>query len=415
MDNASVSAMLHALQDPAGIPAPAWIFQYLMVLTWAFHIAFVNLSLGTGLLAIIAYMKRHQPAWARLSVAMTGVAKVAVSMAIVLGVAPLLFTQTIYDPQWYTSNVLSAFWVIFFIVSLGVGYTLWFVFYFKNHDVAHAAQAPDRTVWWATFALTILVFDGFIMHMLAYQSLFPAKWMQWYAPHGVPMMRGTGIHAFDLARFAFFIVMSLTMTGVFLVGYARYFRARPDFPADYLDLAHRVGVKTAICGVALQIVAGIIWAVGLPADFHVFTQPLFWLTAVLLVGVALYARTVPTGASALQAYSAMAVYALLALVVSVDREALRMAYMAPFGYHIADYKQHDEWGAVIYFFATFLIVGGALVTFYSTMLWKAGKQQGHYVADRMVARLGDTAVWINFLWLAVFFAIGVWAYVRNIA
>jgi len=50
MDHTSVSAMLHALQDPAGLPAPAWLFQYLNVLTWAFHIAFVNLALGTCLL-----------------------------------------------------------------------------------------------------------------------------------------------------------------------------------------------------------------------------------------------------------------------------------------------------------------------------------------------------------------------------
>ncbi|WP_298292012.1 hypothetical protein [Thiomonas sp.] len=414
MDHTSVSAMLHALQDPAGLPAPAWLFQYLNVLTWAFHIAFVNLALGTALLAIIAFMRRHHPGWAQLSVAMTGVAKVAVSMAIVLGVAPLLFTQTIYDPSWYTSNLLSAFWVIFFIFSLGIGYTLWFVFYFKNHDVAHAAQAKDATVWWATVALCILVFDGFIMHVLSYQGLFPQKWMQWYAPQGIPVMNGTGIHAFELPRFAFFMVMSLTMTGVFLLGYARYFRARSDVSADYLDLAHRIGVKTTYWGVALQLLTGVLWAYGLPSAMHVFAQPLFWLTALLIVGVALYARQVPVGGSALQAYAAMAFYALLALIVSVDREALRVAYLAPFHYDLAS-KPHVEWGAVVWFFATFIGVGGSLVAFYSTMLWKAGKVKGLYTADGAVSRLGSTAVFINFTWLAVFFAIGVWAYVRNIA
>ncbi len=414
MDNASVSAMLHALQDPAGIPAPAWIFQYLMVLTWAFHIAFVNLSLGAGLLAIIAFAKRRTPDWARLSVAMTGVTKISVSMAIVLGVAPLLFTQVIYDPGWYTANVLSAFWVIFFIFSLGVGYTLWFVFYFKNHDASHTAQLPGGAIWWAVASLALLLLDGFIMHVLSYQSLFPAKWMQWYAPHGVPVMTGTAIHAYDLPRFAFFIVMSLTMTGVFLIGYARYFRARADIAVGYLDLAHRLGVKTAYWGVALQLVTGVLWAIGLPGSMHVFAQPLFWLTAVLLVGVALYASRVPPGGSAAQAYAATALYAVLALLISVDREALRIAYLAPFHYDIAQYKTHDEWGAVVWFFATLIGVGGGLVAFYATMLWKAGKIKGLYVADRTVERLGDAAVWINFSWLVVFFGIAVWAYVRNL-
>ena len=415
MDNASVSTMLHALRDPAGIPAPAWIFQYLMVLTWAFHIAFVNLSLGSGLLAVVGFLKRRVPAWARLSVAMTSVTKISVSMAIVLGVAPLLFTQVIYDPGWYTANVLSAFWVIFFIFSLGVGYSLWFVFYFKNHDAAQSAQLSGGVVWWAVASLALLLLDGFIMHVLTYQSLFPAQWMQWYAPHGVPVMSGTSIHAFDLSRFAFFIVMSLTMTGVFLIGYSRYFRARADVAAEYLDLAHRLGVRTVYWGVALQLATGLIWAVGLPATMQVFGQPLFWLTVVLLVGIAIYAGLVVPGGTAVQAYSAMALYGALALVISIDREALRIAYLAPFHYDIATYKTHDEWGAVVWFLATLVGVGGGLIAFYATMLWKAGKVKGLYVADRTVERLGDAAVWINFSWLAVFFGIAVWAYVRNIA
>lgn len=414
MDNASVSAMLHALQDPAGIPVNPWIFQVLFVITWASHIAFVNLSLGTALLAIWAFFRRSQPQWARLSVAMTGVAKVSVSMAIVLGVAPLLFSQTIYDPQWYTSNVLSAFWAIFFIFSLGIAYTLWFIFYFKNHDVEQAQRASDYTVWWATAALVLLLFDGFIMHVLAYQSLFPGKWMQWYAPKGLPDMSGTGIHAFDLARYGFFMVMSLTMTGVFLLGYARYFRARPDFPGEYLDLAHRFGQRWAVVGVALQLVLGVIWAADLPASWGVFGQPLFWLTAVLLLGIAAYAWRLPVSASAPQAYFAMALYVLLALLVSADREVMRVAYNHPFGYDVHDYPVHPEWWAFVWFAATVVGVGGALVAFYATLLWKAGKVKGVYTADRTVSRLGDLAVWVNAAWMITFVAVGVWAYVRNV-
>lgn len=413
MDQASVSTMLQSLQDPAGIPSQPWIFQSLMVLTWAFHIAFVNLSLGTGLLGVIGFLRRRDPAWARLSVAMTGVAKVAVSMAIVLGVAPLLFTQTIYDPSWYTSNVLSAFWVIFFIFSLGIGYTMWFVFYFRNHDPAHAAEAPTSTVWWAVLALLVLVFDGFIMHVLAYQGLFPQKWMQWYAPGGVPAMNGMGMHAFDLARFGFFMVMSLTMCGVFMVGYARYFRARADFDAGYLDLAHRLGVRSTLWGVALQFVSGALWASHLPASMHVFAQPLLWLTAVLLIGIALHTRSNASAASAPGAYAAMGLYALLALLVSIDREALRVAYLLPFHYDVQTYKVFEDWGTFTLFFSTFLGVGGSLLAFYLTLLWKAGKVRGPWSADRQVARLGDVAVLVNFSWLAVFFGVGVWAYLRG--
>ena len=122
-----IGSVMHAMRDQAGIPAIPALFQFLMVFTWIFHIAFVTLTLGAAALSDLAfYVHAGNEDWERLSIAMTKVAKVGVSLLIVLGVAPLLFTQVIYDPQWYASNVLSGRWVIGFIASLIVGYCLWF-------------------------------------------------------------------------------------------------------------------------------------------------------------------------------------------------------------------------------------------------------------------------------------------------
>ena len=96
--------MLMALTDPAGAPAHPLIFLVLGVVTFALHLTAVNVMLGTlGLAAWGAFSKN--PYWQRLAGALGTTAKVAVSVAIVLGVAPLLFVQVIYDPFWYTSNV----------------------------------------------------------------------------------------------------------------------------------------------------------------------------------------------------------------------------------------------------------------------------------------------------------------------
>ena len=102
--------------------------------TFALHIAAVQVMLGAGALtrrgafSAITY-------WRRLAAAMLTTSKIAVSVAIVLGVAPLLFVQVVYDPFWYTSNVLSAWWVIGFIMLLIAGYIAMYVFYWKNHDI----------------------------------------------------------------------------------------------------------------------------------------------------------------------------------------------------------------------------------------------------------------------------------------
>ena len=132
-----IGLVMNTMRDPAGVPAHPLLFQGLMVLTWVFHIAFVHLTLGAAAVAIYAFRKVEQgPYWARLSMAMTKVTKVGVSLLIVLGVAPLLFTQVIYDPQWYVSNVLSARWAIAFIFTLIVAYCLWFAFYWSNHELS---------------------------------------------------------------------------------------------------------------------------------------------------------------------------------------------------------------------------------------------------------------------------------------
>lgn len=106
--NADVGTVLNAMRDPAGIPSHPVVFQVMMVLTWIFHIAFVHMTLGTAALAIVAFYKRRPGThWEALSMAMTKAAKIGVSLLIVLGVAPLVFTQVIYDRQWYTANQSS--------------------------------------------------------------------------------------------------------------------------------------------------------------------------------------------------------------------------------------------------------------------------------------------------------------------
>lgn len=132
--------MLYALRDQAGVPAHPLIFLVLGVLTFALHIVTVQVMLGASALTLRGAISTDA-SWRRLAAAMLTTAKIAVSVAIVLGVAPLLFVQVIYDPFWYTSNVLSAWWVIGFIGLLIVGYIAMYAFYWKNPDLAQMGGA----------------------------------------------------------------------------------------------------------------------------------------------------------------------------------------------------------------------------------------------------------------------------------
>lgn len=164
--------MLLALRDPAGVPSHPLVFLLLGVLTFALHVAAVQVMLGAGALVLRGAFSTDAH-WRRLAATMLNTAKIAVSVAIVIGVAPLLFVQVVYDPFWYTSNVLSARWVIGFIVILIAGYLAMYGFYWRNPDLV---ARKGRSGWLMLLSLLLLLVVGFIMHVLSYQMLWPEQW-----------------------------------------------------------------------------------------------------------------------------------------------------------------------------------------------------------------------------------------------
>lgn len=402
-----IGSVMHAMRDQAGVPAIPLLFQVLMVLTWVFHIAFVTLTLGTAALAIYGfYGHAGSPDWRQLSIAMTKVAKVGVSLLIVLGVAPLLFTQVIYDPQWYASNVLSARWVIGFIASLIVAYCLWFAFYWGNHE-----GAKRHVGLYAILALALFLLDGLIMHVLAYQAILPQRWMDWYAPGGTVDTSGATLHAIEWPRYLFIIALSVPAAGTFLVAYADYFANRPDRPEPYLAFARSLGRRLAFWGFLGAVPLLVWWHSDHPAATGLVKLPFAWLLVCALVIAGNLARKDKGG---LHGYVLVALGLGVLTMLAVWREIVRATYLKAFGYVISDYKVNVDWSSLILFFATLVGVGGIVGGFYLTLLYQSGRIAGVYEARGRVAKLGTGAVAILAVWIAVFFAYGAAIYIRNV-
>lgn len=401
-----IGLVMNTMRDPAGVPAHPVLFQGLMIFTWVFHIAFVHLALGAAALAIYAFRKAGQgPYWARLSIAMTKVAKVGVSLLIVLGVAPLLFTQVIYDPQWYVSNVLSARWAIAFIFTLIVAYCLWFAFYWSNHE-----GAKQHIGWYAWIALALFCLDGLIMHALSYQALLPEQWMGWYAPGGEVDMRGAHLHAIQWPRYLFMMSLSAPAVGLFLIAYAEYFKQREDREPEYRDFARELGRRLSMYGFAVAQVLWLAWQFVHPADTRLLFYKTGWLLGGLLAVMAFWMLRL---SKKVHGYLPLLGGLLVLGVLAVWREMIRIAYLQPYGYTITDYTVHPDWPSLTLFFMTLLGVGGLVGGFYLTLLYRAGRINGLYTADRTVSRLGSSAVVILAIWIAVFFAYGIVIWVRN--
>ena len=273
--------VLYALRDPAGLPFYPLVFTLLGVLTFALHIFAVQLMLGASALTMIGAF-RSDANWRRLAAAMLDVAKIAVSVAIVIGVAPLLFVQVTYDPFWYSSNVLSARWVIYFILILIAGYWAMYLYYFKNRGLP--PQQTPRLRWAMPVSVVLLLVVGFIMHVLTYQMLYPEQWMQWYAPGGRLDTSGSGLHAYNPWRFLFFIAMAAPVVGAWLLAYRRYFAVRADADQNYLEWAAGLGVRLMQYGTPVVILLGGLWMASLPEKVAAFAvSPWVWASLIALL------------------------------------------------------------------------------------------------------------------------------------
>ncbi len=157
--------------DPIGIPAPPWLLQVLLVLTYTLHTLFVGVTLGgtaIGLVSAVAGRSHDElragPArllGAHLSQALP----VAMAFSITTGVAPLLFVQVLYGPFFYTASTFVAWSWVSVIPVLIVGYYALYAWALRRK---HGPRAP---AWGLAVTLGALVWTAFAL--VNNMSLFP--------------------------------------------------------------------------------------------------------------------------------------------------------------------------------------------------------------------------------------------------
>jgi hypothetical protein len=359
-----INTALQVLRDPFGLPFYAWMFQGLLVLTFALHILVVNLAVGGIAVAMYCHFKGGAYRQ-RLANALAKAGTINLSVAIVLGVAPLLFVQVIYDPFWYASNSLSAWWAMAFLLAVAIAFLALYVFYLKRQ------KNPDSWGGYAVLSLVAVVAAGIIISALSVQALVPGEWLKWYTRYGELHTTGTGLYHFEVGRFLHFMAPAFINTGIFMMLYAWYFRARADRDDAYLDWVGRAGVRLAKIAVMIEIVTGLWWLVALPRNLHFMRDPYMWAGAglgmILLAVLYRAARNPDRFALPLAAFSLVTV-----LVMSIAREVLRMSYLGLYNYSIYDCKVNLDWGSTALFLATF-VLGLVIIAYPLIVAFKLGR------------------------------------------
>ena len=204
--------------------------------------------------------------------------------------------------------------------------------------------------------------------------------------------------------------LSVPTVGLFLLAYAEYFKNREDREPAYREFASAIGIKLALRGYLISLVLLLVWQAAHPEKTQLSLHIMGWMLVVYMAGLMFWLKHFH---ARLHGYiPLLGGFALLG-GLALWREIIRIAYLKPFGYSIADYTIHPDWPSTILFFSTFVGVGGLVGGFYLTLLYRAGRVQGEYTANKFVSRLGSGAVWILALWIAVFFVYGISIWLRN--
>jgi len=262
--------------DPTPLPAPAWLIQALLLVTFYVHILFLNVTLGGTLISAVHALvaKGKDAPGRRLGRLMVGLLPASVSFTVTTGVAPLLFIQLLYGQVFYAATVLVG-WIWLAIVPLIV------VGYYSVYLYKFEVGAPGGRTVWLGVAAGCFVIVAAIQTLVNVLQLAPSRWEAVAVAVGAAVQDPT-----VLPRYLHFVLGSLAVAGIFLAVVAVERASRT--PDPFFDWLARRGIFWALAATGLQMVDGFWFLFSLPREMLlalVGGKP--WPTIHLAIGMGL--------------------------------------------------------------------------------------------------------------------------------
>lgn len=235
---------------PLPLPLDRVLLQAVIVVLFLAHIVFINFTVGGSLLAVaFEIIGLRRPDFDTLARRITATITVNKSLAVVLGVGPLLVINVLYTMHFYSANALTGHAWISIIPLVIVAFLLLYAYKYSWDRLAsrkplHIALGAAGTL---LFLIVPLIFLANINLML-----FPEQWTQvrgFFAALVLPNV---------LPRYAHFLLACVAMAALFMLGYF----TRAGFPIDstFQQLRRpelrRLFYTIAFGATALQLLAG---------------------------------------------------------------------------------------------------------------------------------------------------------------
>lgn len=243
---------------PLPLPAPEPVLVAVLVGFFAMHIAFVNFMVGGTFLTLWYELKGlKERRYEKLAYAISSTITANKSIAVVLGVGPLLAINTLYTVYFYTANALTGFAWISIIPLVITAFLLTYAHKYLWHRMDNA-KGPHLAL--ITFTSLIFLFVPLIFLTNITLMLYPDKW--------------AGVHGFFSAltlpfiwpRYAHFLLACPAMTGLLMVWLFRR-GSDEEIAATGFERTEllRKGYRWALWPTVLQFAVGPLALLTLPA------------------------------------------------------------------------------------------------------------------------------------------------------
>lgn len=232
------------------LPASATDLELTIIVLFLAHLFFVNLMVGGVLLTLAAEIRGL---WRRpydeLAHRIAETVTVNKSIAVVLGVGPLLVINALYGLYFYTANSLTGRAWIGIVPIVTCAFLLIYLHKYSWHALA---ERKGLHIAIGISGAALLLFVPLIFLANINLMLFPDRWLE------VKGFLSALILPNVLPRFLHFVFASLAVAALFLVGF--FCRRGFDFEAELPGL-DRCQIKRELLGVALgatalQLLAG---------------------------------------------------------------------------------------------------------------------------------------------------------------
>ncbi|MBN1549971.1 hypothetical protein JW979_00820 [bacterium] len=334
---------------PGSDPIPvAWGWlKFFLLLTFIFHLLFMNTMLGTAFIALANSFKKSKTA---LSVTKKVSSKLpyVIAFTINTGVAPLLFLQVLYGSFIYVSSVLMAVYWLSILLLLLLGYYSAYMY-----DFGFNRLGSWRMLFIAITVINLMII-GFFFTNNATLMLHPDQWSRYF-----DRPFGTLLNLTDPTlwpRYLHFMVASFAVGGLFIAIIGTLQRNKG---LEKADREITLGMKWFSHATLLQIFIGLWFFITVPKNIMLlFMGQNILYTSMFIIGIGLSFLTVIMGYR--KKVLASTVSMLLTIVLmTLTRDFLRTAYLNEH-FHISKLPVIPQYSPMIVFIVS-LVAGLAMV------------------------------------------------------